>query len=354
MTEPKLRIAIVGRFYWHNGSSHALLGYVRAGKKLNYDVRVSALGIFDDIVGENVPVAPADWKPDVMVFVFEERFLRDPGFEAAERLVPRSHRLVIDPDGKYFERVTVGSDTNHPTEDSRATWSADFDRLSDTILQPRLGPGVKGTESFLYFGVDGNTDHHRKYGDGTSPDYDLVYIGSNWYRWHDMVWLLDGIAPVRDKLDRIAVFGSYWSGEPLEGYEEFTASSPEYLRAHRVETHDPVPFDAVEKTMSSGRLNPIFVRPILNELNLVTPRMFETFAAGTVPVIPPYVTHAAALYGEDVSALCLPANPGDAIVSILDNYDRHRELAEDIRFRLARDHSYEKRLEQLLGFVGEI
>jgi glycosyltransferase involved in cell wall biosynthesis len=353
-TRSTLRIAFVGRFYWHNGSSHALLGYVRAGRKLNYDVRVSALGVFDEVVGRNLPVADADWKPDVMAFVFEERFLREKGFEAAERLVPRSRRLVIDPDGKYFEPVTAGTDTNHPTADSRAVWSADFERLSDTILQPRLGPGVRGTESFLYFGVDRHREHQASDRGNGHTDYDLVYVGSNWYRWHDIVWLLGGLAPVRQSLGRMAVFGRYWSGEPLNGYEEFTSSSPEYLRAHGVETHDSVPFDAVESTMAKGRLNPILVRPILNELNLVTPRMFETFAAGTVPILPPYMRHAPALYGAEVAPLCLPDDPGDAVVSILDDYDQYRQLAEDIRAKLARDHNYEKRLEQLLGFVDNL
>jgi hypothetical protein len=346
----RIRVAFVGRFYWHNGSSHALLGYVRAGQRRNYDVRVSALGIFDEIVGRNVPVADREWTPDVMVFVFEERFLREDGFAAAERLVPRARRLVIDPDGKYSEAVAVGNDTNHETADSRRVWSAEFERLSDTILQPRLGSGPPNSKSFLYFGIDvhGHVSRARIAG---QHEYDVLYVGNNWYRWHDFVWLLEGLAPVRSQLGRIGVFGQYWSGEPLVGYEEHTQSDPELLRRYGVDVAPSVPFDGVEGSMSRGRVNPVFVRPVLGRLKHVTPRMFETFAADTVPMLPPYLDYASDLYGPLAKILQLPDVPGPAVLSTLSAYSDRLAVAREIREHLVREHCYDVRLDQLLSFV---
>jgi hypothetical protein len=344
-----IRIAFVGRFYWHNGSSHALLGYVRAGRHLQWDVRVSSLGIVDETVRRMVPVADVDWRPDLMVFVFEERFLRPEAWAHVEKTVPRSRRVVIDPDGKYSPVTTIGSDTNHPTPDSRRDWSTDYERLSDVILQPCLGPLAPGVRRFFYFGVD----RHRSRSDAPAGEkpYDIVYVGNNWYRWHDIVWFFEGLSRVRSKLGRIAIFGGYWSGDPLEGYEDHTWSDPDFLLAHGVETYPSVPFDAVELTMGQGRLCPVFLRPVLNTLGLVTPRMFETFAADTVPIFPPYVRHAAALYGDEVAPLCLGDDPADAVMKILNEYPAHASLAREIGTKLAREHSYEVRLNELTGFL---
>jgi hypothetical protein len=345
-----LRIAFVGRFYWHNGSSHALLGYARAAQRLGYDLRVSTLGIVDEIVRGMVPVAEPDWKPDVMVLIFEERFLKSESSNMIERLVPRSRRLVIDPDGHYSPPMSVGCDTNHPTDDSWAAWSGDFERLSDLILQPCLGPLPPKTRRFLYFGVD---LHRRRAGmTDNRKEYDIVYVGNNWYRWHDVEWLVHSVAPARSTLGRIAIFGQYWDGDPLYGYEQHTQSDPAFLRRHQIEVYPPVPFDDVEHTMGQGRLSPVFVRPILSAIQFVTPRMFETFAADTVPLMPPYVHHATTLYGDRVRPLCLPDDPLPAVLQVLNDYSHYAALAREIGAMVASEHSYEARLGELLSLVA--
>lgn len=345
----RLRILFIGCFRYNCGSSHALLGYFRAAQHLGFDLRASILGQVDQSVQKKVPVAPADWIPDLGVMVFEsEQFLSLADLSRIERIVPRSHRVIIDPDGNYLEIVRDGADTNHPTEESLHYWSAFYRQLSDTVLQPRLGPMEPGTQRFLYFGLD----LHRP-GDPRANSeklYDLLYIGNNWYRWHDIVWLLGQLQTIRPKLGRIAIFGKDWFGETATGYEECTYSDPTMLEAHGVETYGSVPFDEVEPRMGQGKLHPIFIRPILNALKLITPRMFETFAADTVPILPPYFHHAAALYGEKVRPLCLPPNPNDSILSMLDNYSDYVCLAFEIRNELITAHSYESRLAELIGF----
>jgi hypothetical protein len=347
MKQP-LRIAFAGRFYWHNGSSHALLGYVRAGRRLGYDVRASMLGIVDEIVQQKVPVAAPDWKPDLMVLVCEERFLKPWARRKLEVTVPRSQRVLIDPDGRYSQVTKVGGDWNHRSQRSRNAWASDFERLSDIILQPTLGMPAPGASRFLYFGVDVHRD--RPMPKSGVKAYDILYVGNNWYRWHDVVWLVNGLSRIRATVSRIAIFGQWWFGDPVPGCEPHTYSDPEFLRANQVETYPSVPFDHVEVAMGRGRLSPILIRPVLNALDLATPRMFETFAADTVPVLPPYFRHAAALYGDDVEALRLPNDPADAVGSILDNYPVYVELAREIRAKLAREHSYKVRLSELVDF----
>jgi glycosyltransferase involved in cell wall biosynthesis len=345
MTAP-LRIAIAGRFYWHNGSSHALLGYVRAAQRLGLDVRASHLGIVDEIVQQKVPTADADWKADLLVMVCEERFLEPEARKKIEVLYPRSRRILIDPDGRYSPLIDVGNDANHPTPESRAEWVADFDELSDVIVQPSIGAPAPGTQRFLYFGVD--THRKRPARSIQQKTYDIVYVGTNWYRWRDIVWLVEGLSAVRDRVERIAIFGQWWTGESAEGCEAETYSTPEYLRNHSVETLPSAPFDDVEMTMGSGRLSPILIRPVLSALEMATPRMFETFVANTVPVLPPYFRYASALYGEGVAPLILPEAPAPAIGDLLDNYADSVALAEEIASKLTRDHSYERRLSQLV------
>lgn len=341
-----LRIAIAGRFYWDAGSSHALLGYVRAGRNLGYDVRASLLGIVDEVVQQKVTVAPPDWQPDLMVLVCEERFLKPEARRVLERSVPRSRRVLIDPDGRYSQVIRLDTDANHKSQRSRRSWARDFEQLTDVILQPCLGMPAPGTQRFLYFGVD----VHRRLSvvPRSKKTFDVVYVGNNWYRWHDIVWLVRGLSRIRVSVPRVAIFGQWWCGVGVPGCERETYSDPEFLPANQVETYPPVPYDEVEAAMGRGRLSPIFIRPVLNALHLATPRMFETFAADTVPVLPPYFTHARALYGDDVEELRLKDDPADTILSILDDYPTNQALAREIGAMLAREHSYEARLAQLI------
>jgi hypothetical protein len=147
---------------------------------------------------------------------------------------------------------------------------------------------------------------------------------------------------------RVTLFGQWWAGDGLEDYAEETHLDPEYLRINGVETHPPVAFDEVEATMGTGRLSPIFIRPVLNALELATPRMFETFAADTVPILPPNIRHARALYGDAIGPLCLPEDPAETIVAMLDQYADYVAFAREVAERLARNHSYEVRLSELI------
>jgi hypothetical protein len=111
------------------------------------------------------------------------------------------------------------------------------------------------------------------------------------------------------------------------------------------------PYGQVEKTMSRGKVNPILIRPILNEMGFVTPRMFETFAADTVPLIPNYFRHANELYGDEIFHLTLSPDPAVKIMEILENYQKYRDVSLRIGEKLRRKHSYQVRISQLLDLV---
>ena len=346
-----LRILFIGYFQYNCGSAHALLGYARAAERLGCTLRASMLGFVDDIVKLKVPVADADWTPDLVALIFESKqFLNPLALARIEQLVPRSRRLVIDPDGKYSEAIQVGTDTNHSTPQSHEFWSELYQRLSDRVLQPCLGAVAQRATRFLYFGIDLHRPRVPE-AKGEKP-YGMIYVGNNWYRWHDFVWLFEQLGRIRPRLGRVAVFGKHWLGDAKPGLEEHTYSDPNFLKTHGVESHRSVPFDDVERVMGRGKLHPIFIRPVLNMLGLATPRMFETFAADTVPILPPYFDRAVTLYGARVTPLCLPESPADAVEGILDRYPDYLALSREIRATLTKEHSYESRLAELLGLFA--
>lgn len=344
------RVAFVGNFQYNCGSSNALLGYVKAGAALGHNIRVSDFGYIDEVIRLSIPVADKSWRPDLLVVVYESYpFLSNEQIDQICSLVPRSKRIVIDPDGKYSHPLFFMGDTNHPTSDSYDYWTSIYDSLSDVILQPFTGKAkTKKVQPFLYFGMDSKVTDFSK----QAKDFDLLYVGNNWYRWHDIKWLVETIAPIRSRLKKVALIGQYWLDEVMEEFKEATYSDPNFLKSNQIEIYDSAPYGQVETTMSKGLLNPIFVRPVLNKLKFVTPRMFETLLADTVPLIPNYFSHASNLYGKDIKQLTLSLDhPADDIMQILENYERNRKMVRDIRATLKLEHIYEVRLKQLLKFI---
>ena len=336
------KIAFVGNFQFNCGSSNTLLGYVKAGRVLGYDIRASEFGCIDNIIRTAVPVAGKDWKADLLVIVYESYpFLSETDIDLICKIVPRKNRILIDPDGKYLKPSYCGDDTNLPAADSYGFWTSLYDSLSDVILQPFLG------SDFLYFGIDSQVSDLSR----LNKNFDLIYVGNNWYRWNDMSALITAVSPIRTKLKRIALIGRYWSGDQMQGFENATGSDPDFLKKNHVEVYKSAPYGQVEKTMSRGKMHPILIRPILNEMGFVTPRMFETFAADTVPLIPNYFRRANELYGDEVFHLTVSQDPAAKILEILENYPKYRDISLKIAKKLRRKHSYEVRIRQLLDLV---
>lgn len=348
----KVKIAFVGNYKYNCGSSNTLLGYVRAGENLNFDIRVSDFGYIDEVIRSSIPVAGKSWRPDLLVIVYESYpFLSNEQIDQICSFIPRSKRIVIDPDGKYSRPISFGGDTNHPTFDSCDYWTSLYDSLSDVILQPFISEAkTKKVQQFLYFGMDNNASGFTE----QPKDFDLLYVGNNWYRWHDIKWLIEAIAPIRLCLKKVALIGQYWGDEVMEEFKEATYSDSDlnFLKRNQIEIHDSVPYGQVEMAMSRGLLNPIFIRPILNKLKFVTPRMFETLLADTIPLIPNYFSYAPNLYGNDIKQLTFSLEHiAEDTMQILENYEENKKLVRNIREALRKQHSYEVRLKQLLQYI---
>lgn len=340
-----MKIAFVGNYQYNCGSSNALLGYVNAGKLLGHDVRVSEFGYIDDEIRKNIPVAERSWVVDILVIVYESYpFLSDQDLAEIRKSVPRSKILLIDPDCKYLEPCVLEDDTNHPTPDSYEYWTKLYDSLSDKILQPTLDKITKEkVHRFIYFGIN-NQDSFEQ----VKKDFDFLYVGNNWYRWKDIYNLTNSISSIRGKIKKVAVMGNHWDKNEMKGYEKATYSDPDFLINNNVEIIKSAPYGKVELSMSRGLINPIWIRPILNKLKLVTPRMLETFAANTVPVVPEYFTHASELYGNTINELVLS---NEKILMILEDYEKYLNISRGMRNKLIAEHSYEVRLKELIKFV---
>lgn len=346
------RIAFVGNYQYNCGSSNTLLGYVKAGKALNWDIKVSEFGYIDRNIRKIVPVADKNWKPDLLVMVYESYpFLSSENIDEICTLIPRSKRILVDPDGKYSEPCVVGKDTNHENSDSYNYWTSLYDSLSDSILQPCVYKKPKTKKNlypFLYFGIDNKLPDFSR----TPKKYDLLYLGNNWYRWHDIKWLVKTIKPIRSQIKRVALMGDYWSKEIMEEFKDATFSEPDLLRKNNIKIVNSAPYGQVEKTMSTGFLNPIFIRPILCKLGFATPRMFETIMADTTPLIPSYFRYADLLYGDLIEHFKLTnKNSTEDIKKIFREYKKNTKLIWKIRNSLKVRHSYQVRLKELLNYV---
>lgn len=345
-----MRLLFAGNFAWNCGPTQVVQCYITAGQRLGIDVAITPLGFVDTITAEHLPITDTIKSDDVLVLVFDwEFFLDEKKLAFIERSINRRRRIIIDADGRYDNYVTCPGDANHPHPEDLPVWNSRFRRLSDSILQPCLAPHCAG-QRFLFFGMDtdplpSREDHPEDY------LWDLGYIGNNWFRWGDIVWLINGIEPIRHLVKIIGIRGMWWDGIPLQGLEAATYSDPHFLRRHNVHIGPSVPFGEVVDAMSMARIHPILVRPILATMQFVTPRMFETFAAGCIPILAPYLGYTSALYGEDVHALLLGADPGKLLTAILSEPQDYIALARHIRWKLSESHSYRNRIKELLDFV---
>lgn len=327
-----MKIAFIGNYQYSCGSSNTLLGYIKAGKVLGHDIRVSEFGFIDRIIRETIPVAKKSWIPDILAILYESYpFLEEKVLDEIRFRIPRTKILVIDPDGRYAE----------------TKWKNLYESLTDIVLQPTLNKiSEKKVNKFIYYGIDTENDFLE-----IKKDLDFLYLGNNWYRWKDIRDFINSITSIRYRLKKVALMGNYWGNKTMKGFKRATTSDPAFLKRNNVKIIKPPDYGKVEESMSRALINPIYVRSRFYKLKFVTPRMFETFAANTVAVIPKNFKHAVKLYGEDASKLVISNISKDKILNILDNYQEYLNLCKKIRSKLTKEHSYKVRLNELIKFV---
>jgi hypothetical protein len=351
-----MKLVFVYYAYENQGSSLDLQGYARAAR---------AMGDEAIVYGVPTPKIPLDYSldltgADAVIFVFEWKT----DLQYGDRLdwlrlvssVPRSRRVVVDCDGRYNDAINVHGDFNHRTEAESRTYMGFCDALADKICQPTPRPRRRNVGTFLFHIYDPTWETPL---DFSAKDFSIAYVGHSKFRWHGMQQVLRAVAPVREKMGRIGLFGYGWEEQPYwaESLNMEDAYRVDYdtLRELGVEAISPVPTSAVIATMSRGAVNPVVYRPLFEQLEFVTCRTFETPAAGTIPVFVLHRDYVRAIYGNAAAEeLVLPEErPQDKIADVLHRPEHYAEIVRGIREEFRRRHSPQARLEQLMEIVRE-
>lgn len=338
----KARILFAGDFRWGSGSSHVIAEYVRVAGARGAEVRVSyALGSHDDRVPRLLPYeADLQWATHLVIVLEGNPFLDQRSMDIVERAVPPHRRLVIDADGHSLPLLRVGIDDNRGPHGSDA-WARQFELAACQAICPRLGSGGSSSTAlpFSYFGMPPSPDT-------VAQTCRLRYVGANWWRFDALVAVVRAFRQV-DPRSRVEVCGRYWDGELRRGHEAATTADSELLDRLGVVVRPPVPFGTVVSSMSQAVVSPVLVRPVLSALGLVTPRVFETMSARTIPLFMRGDAAIANVTGRD-GLLCLGDDAADDMARILGDVAAHQAIADDLRTDMYETYCYEAVFERLL------
>jgi len=348
----KRRILFVGDFRWNSGSSHVIAQYARVAALRDAEVRVSLeFGSHDAEITRLLPYeADLQWATHLVIVLEGNPFLRPEDMARIGGFIPSARRVVIDADGHSLMHVTVGSDDNHAPA-GREAWKEQFDLAEGLTVCPRL-LGLNDAsmpDGFSYFGMPPIANGAMRKPPATK-DCGLRYVGANWWRFDLFVEVVRSFRRVAGHKDRVEVCGRWWDGEIRAGRETATRSSPDVLHDLGVVVRGPVPFGEVVSAMSEAHLSPVLVRPVLSELGLATPRVFETLSADTIPI---YLKRDAyldrAIGGNGV--LCLGDNPDEDMERILSDLAGNRAVAAQLRSEMFDMYRYEAVFDRLLGLL---
>lgn len=352
-----MRILFVTKLHRFASGANTIAKYVQSAKTLGHEVAVFGKESrdFPDI-GYSLDVERFDFA----VFVVNEA-TDFPGLPNLARLLdgmPRDRRIIIDCSGRYNDTVCVDHDVNHLEElDGHQGWEwvESFQAIADSILQPTLTPVKADVRPFLFHGYDPTWEQSLEFGAKPKP-YGMVYVGGNWFRWRPLKRVLEAVKPIRATVGRMTIAGEGWQempswlDQPLRDDAYFT--DPDYLRELGVELRPRVPTEEAVSTMSLGVLNPVLVRPIFNHLRIVTPRLFETATANTIPLFNLDAEHVAEIYGPDAVELVLGEDGPEQIVDILRRPSHYAEIVREMRRHLAERHSFTTRVQELVNICA--
>jgi hypothetical protein len=347
--------------YWameDQGSGLVIQGYTEAARALGHEVSVYGRWI----PGKVNPVIPLNYSLDIesadaVVFIFEWTTQLKPGDQLdLARIVskvPRHRRVILDGDGKYNDVIRVADDYNHTDSVESRRWIEACDSVSDKICQPTLHPLRPNVIPFLFYAYNPSWERPLETG---CKEYDLLYVGHSKFRWSPMMRVLRGIEPIRPQLGRIGLVGYGWDSPPhwansMELEQAYFADTGK-LKALAVESLPPVRFQYVIDWMSKARFNPVLLRSLFGHLRIVTPRLFETVAANTIPLFVLDPRHVRDIYGEPGLELVLPEEaPEEKILDIVHHPQRYRDVVMGIRHHLAETHSHAARLGRLIEII---
>jgi hypothetical protein len=178
----------------------------------------------------------------------------------------------------------------------------------------------------------------------------MQYIGSNWFRFAALTEVFSVARAVLPPSAKLRVRGKYWNGDFRPGFEAATKADSEVLRQLGVEVYPCVPFGDIVRRMGDATVTPVLVRPLLGALGFLTPRMFETVTARTIPVYREEDSYISELYHDD-RYFCL----GKTHAKMHDVFKGEEQLdriLEEVRQRIQRDYSYVALLTRLRDLLS--
>jgi hypothetical protein len=334
------------------GSGLVIQGYTQAARVLGHEVCV---------YGRDNPKIPLNYSLDVdsadaVIFIFEWttqlRFEDQLDMLRLVSKVPRNRRVILDGDGKYNDLLAIEGDYNHRDTASSRDWIDICDGITDKICQPTLHPIRRNVMPFLFYAY--NPAWEVPFSPGVR-EYGMIYVGHSKFRWRPMFRVLRAVEQVHTDVGRIGLVGHGWDKLPwwatTMNVEDSYRSDPSYLEKLGIEVMAPVPFKQVIETMSRAVFNPVLLRPTFNFMRIVSPRMFETPAANTIPLLAIDREHVREIYGDGAAALVLGDNGPETVRDIVRRPEKFRDLLIQIRKHLASKHSHTARLKQLIEIV---
>jgi hypothetical protein len=336
------------------GCTHALANYMRVGDGLGH-----GMALFGeqqaDMAGVRLTTDPRDF--DRVIYVFESKLYRTSRLQEVALLgaVPREHRYVLDADAKYGPMLVVEDyDRNYRSEEERSDWLDFFDALSDRILQATMVQADDPRVTTLpFFGFD-PAHVVRPCRSASKPkDYDVLYVGHNWWRWKEVEeQLLPAFERIRKQVGKIGFVGLWWDGVPDWAEEKglglaLQVDADELQRLH-IQIEPPVPYTEVIRKMSTARINIFAPRPFLRHVKYLTQRYFEEFCADTIPLLMLEPDFAEEVYGPAGRELTLPGRVAEKVLDALQRPDHYRDVVEDVRRHLSSRHSYLRRVDELV------
>jgi hypothetical protein len=342
--------------------------YIAAGRKLGHEIALygdpredaPALLFTKDIGGVDIALfvvqVPADF-PDM------------PYLAKVLDGIPRERRVVLDLWGRYNATIRLEHDYNHLEKvDGHPAWewSEAMDAVSDRILQPTLSPLQAGVKTHLFHGFDAAMVA-RPYANAreaaaawlgagaAEKPYGFMYIGNNWHRWHQLRTFLEEMEPVRAKVGNGCLIGWDWWERPSWASENGIAgvdTNQAMLKRLDVEVRDGVPFDKVVGLLGMARFAPVIHRPLFRHLGLVTNRTFETFYADTMPILMLPAEFVSAIYGPAAVALVPSGSIAEHMSDATSRPEFYWDAVLQTRTYLARNHGFERRIQDLVAIVG--
>jgi hypothetical protein len=348
-----MKLMFVYYAFEDQGSGLVIQGYTEAAKKFGHEVVVYGRPHPTIRLNYSLDVGAAD----AVIFIFEwTTQLRYEDQLDLLRLVgkiPRERRVILDGDGNYNDVVRIADDYNHRDAAASRRWIEICDSLSDKICQPTLHPRCGNVRPFLFYAYNPAWAVPLEF---SAKEFGMIYVGHCKFRWRPMHQVLQAIEPVRGQVGRIALVGVGWDSlpwwaAPMHLVDTYFSDAA-YLAKLGVEVLPPVPFEQVVGWMSKGIFNPVISRPTFDHLRLVTPRLFETPAANTLPLFGLEKAHVQEIYGEQALELLLPDNNShEKILDMVSRPEHYQSVIMGIRQHLTEKHSHAVRLQELIEIV---